>query len=144
MMRRNRTANEAPRLVLCQYCNRPAELQNQDDKSLYGGRNFGPIWVCKPCQAWVGCHPRTTIPLGTLADKQLRAARIAAHAAFDPVWQRRQVLKKTTKNESRDAAYKWLAQRLGINESRCHIALFDLETCAQVIVICEPYNRIGI
>ena len=69
----------------CPYCGSRARLV--DSTAIYG-RSYGMTWVCErypSCGAYVGCHPGTTTPLGRLADKKLRAAKKAAHAAFDPL-----------------------------------------------------------
>jgi len=39
-------------------------------------------WLCKPCDAYVGCHNNTERPLGTLANKELRTARKETKAKF--------------------------------------------------------------
>lgn len=33
--------------------------------------------------------------------------------------------------------YAWLANELGIPKARCHIAMFDVETCKQVVEVCR-------
>ena len=83
---------------------------------------------CKSCDAWVGQHPVTGKPLGTLANKELRAMRGMAHKAFDPFWE---------ENRDRAQAYSWLARQLKIPATQCHIGMFDIETCQKVIDICK-------
>ncbi|KQY80126.1 zinc-finger-containing protein [Pelomonas sp. Root1444] len=100
-------ARHSDRAVLCDHCGRHAELHDglavyPDRKDLHD-RQF---WVCWFCDAWVGCKSGTDEPFGELADEALRAARIAAHKAFDPVWEHELM----TKHE----AYDWLAQTLAI------------------------------
>lgn len=55
------------------------------------GRNYGSsymIWLCRPCDAFVGCHENTKKPKGRfLAKPELRDARKRAHAVIDPLWQ---------------------------------------------------------
>jgi hypothetical protein len=88
------------------------------------------FWACTDCgKAYVGCHPGTKRPLGTLATKELRAARSRAHAAFDPIWKSRRM--------RRSEAYKWLAGQLGIKPADCHISWFDVETCERVVDACR-------
>lgn len=87
------------------------------------------MFVCWPCGAWVGCHPGTDKPLGRLANQSLRAAKMDAHAAFDPLWRGK------PKGE-RGRAYAWLADQLGIPQGDCHIGMFDVETCKRVVAIC--------
>lgn len=111
--------------VNCQYCKEPAILV--DSAEVYNGRSYGPIWICRPCGAYVGVHRKTNHPKGSLAKAPLRAARKRAHAAFDPLWR--------SKEMTRSAAYKWLASQLGIRKERCHIAYFDEVECDQVVEI---------
>lgn len=113
-------------LVSCAYCNRQAELVGGDviyphRKDLVSKR----FWRCAPCGAYVGCHGNTDHPLGRLANAELRAAKMRAHAAFDPMW-RRQKLR-------RSEAYRRLADFLGITPRECHIGMFDVAQCARVV-----------
>lgn len=55
--------------MICPYCKRPAKWV--ENKEIYG-KNYGKsymMWLCKPCDAYVGCHNNTKEPLGTLANK---------------------------------------------------------------------------
>jgi hypothetical protein len=112
--------------VRCEYCRGHAEL--------VGGSAIYPhrpdldrlrFWRCAPCDAYVGCHPGTENPLGRLANAELRAAKIRAHDAFDPLWKSRKI--------RRSEAYRRLAKHLGIDDRDCHIGMFDVETCARVV-----------
>jgi len=127
--------------VDCPYCDKPAVLV--DSKAVYH-QSYGNIWLCQPCQAWVGVHQNDgkNRPLGTLANAETRHARQMAHARFDPIWKTRCGRRKS-KNKTRNAVYRWLAGHLGIPVDGCHIALFDLKTCVRVIEICvqESYNE---
>lgn len=119
---------EAPESgIACGYCARPAEFVRGADLHPHRpeivDRGF---WRCVPCAAWVGCHPGTTSPLGSLADARLRSARMRAHDAFDALWRGEDA------RMTRKQAYAWLASELGVKSSECHIAMFDAETCAKV------------
>lgn len=117
-------------IILCDYCQQPALLVGGE--AIYPHRRdlyTREFWHCAPCSAWVGCHPGTARPLGRLADADLRAAKQQAHAAFDPFWRKA--------NMKRNHAYGWLAKRLGIERERCHIGMFDVETCRRVVAICN-------
>jgi hypothetical protein len=57
----------------------------------------------------------------------LARARIAAHSAFDPLWQSGKM--------TRSAAYSELARRLGIPKSRAHMQMFDIATCEKVVAL---------
>lgn len=90
-------------------------------------------WSCDPCDARVGCHPRTTNPLGTLAKAPLREARKKAHAAFDPLW-RRGRMRFFAK---RWQAYKWLSRRMDLHVDDTHISMFNEEQCEKVVALCS-------
>lgn len=94
-----------------------------ENKEIYG-RNYGDwpwIYLCKECRAYVGLHPYTHIPLGTLADKELREARKTSKSYFE-------ILHKSG-FKSRSEAYKMLAQKMGIPTEECHFGWFDIERC---------------
>ena len=115
-----------PISITCPYCRHPAMLVS--GAVIYPTRAdlaAKVFWACDPCQAWVGCHDGTQNPMGRLADAELRAAKIAAHAAFDPLW-------RGGSMKRRDA-YRWLADQLSMPPSRCHIGWFDLARCRQVV-----------
>jgi hypothetical protein len=124
----------------CPYCQGEVTFM-ANSAPIYNGRNFGPIHICHPCRAWVGCHPNTYNPLGRLADATLRKAKSNAHRAFDPLWQAIQVRDGISKGEARARAYRWLAQQLGIDPPACHIGMFDVELCRRVVSVCEPYKQ---
>jgi hypothetical protein len=128
-----------PSPPLCTYCEEPAEFW-PSSAALYNGRDYGPVWVCEACQAWVGCHPGGKLPLGILADKELRQAKMAAHAAFDRLWRAKARKEGCSHNRARGAAYAWLAQQLGIDPLYCHIGMMNVERCRKVVELCEPYH----
>lgn len=90
------------------------------------------FYLCSPCDAYVGTHKSTDKPLGRLADMRLRTAKKAAHAAFDPMWRNGPM--------TRTEAYKWLAEKLGIDGKDCHIGMFDMDMCNLVIKYCQEEN----
>jgi hypothetical protein len=120
--------------VECPYCGKLATLV---DSAVIYKKSYGMIWLCQPCQAWVGVHKDDgkNRPLGTLADASTRHARSMAHKRFDPIWQSF-LGKGRSKNKARGEVYAWLAKELGIEIKDCHIGLFDLKTCVRVIEIC--------
>lgn len=117
-------------IVVCPYCKANAELV--DSAEIYNGKSYGMAWLCRPCGAYVGCHKNSRIhmPLGRLANAELREAKIAAHAAFDAAW-------KETLDVSRTKAYAWLARTLHIHPSKCHIGMMDVDMCNKVIEVCK-------
>lgn len=96
----------------------------------------GLMWGCiryPACMAAHGAHPDGT-PLGIPADKKTKRARIKAHAAFDELWNK---ASKKGRVAARRGAYRWLREQLGMTEEECHIARFDVATCARVVVLCK-------
>lgn len=126
------------RPVICPYCGEHAALVTGD--VVYPHRPdlyLKKFWNCAPCGAYVGCHaPNSklgfdgTQPLGRLANAELRKAKSAAHAVFDPLWQDKGYFK------SRIKAYNWLADKLKIPVVECHIGEFDIATCDKVVQLC--------
>lgn len=121
---------------VCPYCGRASVMVA--GAAIYPHRPdlFGlKFWQCQPCDAYVGCHKTGarvdgvisdgTLPLGRLANAELRKAKSAAHAAFDPLWKSRTM--------KRGEAYRWLARELGISTANCHIGMFDVDACRAVV-----------
>ncbi len=111
---------------VCPYCESTSELVT--GKRIYPHRldlAKKRFYLCEDCDAYVGCHPKSTRPLGRLANAELRQWKMKAHAAFDPLWKRGPM--------TRSEAYAWLAEELGIPAEECHIGLFDVETCCRVV-----------
>lgn len=113
---------------LCPYCKNPPKLF-KDSTPIYG-KDYGPVWACLPCQAWVGCHPGGIKPLGRLAKKPLRMLKHQVHEVFDKTWQYKLF-------RSRRQAYKWLSKQLDIPEKYTHVGMFNEETCKKAIIICK-------
>lgn len=121
----------------CPYCEQPSQLCTDLDLygQDYGGRRF---WRCVPCGAYVGTHRNSdNVPLGRLANGELRAAKIAAHHHFDALWQAAVQLRGWSKSHARTMAYAWLARELGITARKCHIGYFDLEMTQRTIRLCS-------
>lgn len=128
---------------ICPHCKSSA-LFLTSSEAVYNGRDFGPVWVCWPCEAWVGCHRGTSRPLGRLANKELRLAKREAHNAFDPLWMNLReaypdlpMPSRKHKGVARTRAYAWLAGQLGIDRRDCHIGMFDVEQCRRTIAVIQ-------
>lgn len=124
-----RVKDSLPAPETCPHCAAPVALVGNEE--IYG-RPFGDwpwAYRCtnvRGCGAYVGLHPFTAIPLGTLATAEIREARKKAKAAFNPLWQGGAM--------SRTDAYAWLAGALGIPVGECHIGWFDAAACARVVL----------
>lgn len=124
---------------ICPYC---GEVTIHCNDAIIYGRTYGTmIYVCLKCDAYVGCHkPHPKQALGRLANAELRAAKISAHAAFDSLWKRK-ISQGNKRQIARNLAYKWLSKQMGIERDYCHIGMFDVAECNQVIEICKPFLR---
>lgn len=120
--------------VLCDYCGKPAQLVK--GSVLYSNRSDladGNYWQCVKCKAHVGCHRNSEKPLGRLANRTLRLAKMAAHEALDPLWR--------GEPSRRSSVYLWLAGALGIPARECHIGMFDEERCRQVVKVVRQREK---
>lgn len=95
----------APR---CPVCGNPAKRIRRADVGM-------TKYECCGLWAW-GRHP--------LVDADTHRARRAAHAAFDPLWQRMGM--------SRGEAYRRLALALDLDEPACHMKVMSAETARRV------------
>ena len=129
----------------CPYCGIKSILTNGSE--IYPKRKdlaTKAFYLCRPCKAYVGCHGDTNNPLGRLANQQLRNAKSNAHAAFDPMWRAKMQRERVSQQKARNAAYKWLAACMGLSAADCHIGMFDIAQCEQVIAICKPFYKRGV
>lgn len=123
-----RVKNPLPAPDNCRYCGHEVSLVR--NSAIYNGRSYGDwpyAYLCQGCRAYVGLHPDTDIPLGTLADDRLRAARNHSKAKFHDHMK--------TVGLGRTAAYKWLAAQMGIEVGICHFGWFEADDCAHVVKI---------
>ena len=124
--------------VVCPYCNHTSELV--EDSEVYR-RSYGKmVYLCRPCNAWVGCHRGGCVPLGRLANAELRALKIQAHALFDVFWRAAIEKRGWKKGRARGAAYGWLARETGIPGEECHIGMMDEERCRMVIAVLQEHH----
>ena len=126
-----RVKNPLPAPATCRYCgpSTPVFLGHHDE--IYG-RAYGEwpyLYLCENCEAYVGLHPFTDIPLGTLANAELRQARKTNKAKF--------IALQRAKSWSRSRAYQWLADHMGIKVEECHWGWFEVEQCERAGEICN-------
>lgn len=128
--------------VDCGECGKPAGLVTGE--TIYPHRpdlHAKPFWRCCVCGAYVGCHDGTYKPKGSPCGPETRAARIAAHAAFDPLWRLKAERDGIAPGHARAKAYRWLAEQLQISGAETHIGMFDAATARRVVEICAPYSK---
>jgi len=123
-----RVKDPLPQPNECPYCGSGVSIVHHT--KVYNGREFGDwpwLYRCDSdkCDSYVGMHPYTNIPLGTLANAATRVARRAAKEVFTRYWQ--------SNNMTRTDGYAELARRMDINVSDCHFGHFEVEQCEHVI-----------
>jgi len=125
---------------VCPYCQLDSELIDSD---LIYKKSWGMVWICQPCQAWVGVlqGSKSNRPKGTLAKAELRQLRVEAHGAFDPFWKLQWEVAGKTKSKFRKHYYNELADGLGLEHDACHIAMFNEDQCREVLDICARWKR---
>lgn len=110
--------------MICPYCGNEANWV--ENKEIYG-RNYGKsymMYLCKPCDAYVGCHNNSKKPLGVMANKELREWRKRVHSLIDPIWRSGKL--------RRGQVYARLSRALGF---QYHTGESDIETCKRVLAI---------
>ena len=114
--------------MICPYCRNRAEWV--ENKEIYG-RNYGKsfmCYLCKNCNAYVGCHNNTRKALGTMANKELREWRIKAHDHIDNKWK--------SGAKKRKEIYQSLKLYFG---EEVHIGSSNIKRCKK---ICEIWRAV--
>ena len=124
--------------TICRYCGSPVVYTSNAE--IYGKEyGTGKCYLCRNCREFVGVHPGTDTPLGTLANAELREWRKEAHFWFDRIW------KKPTRITTRYNAYGYLARKMGLPREETHIGMFEIEQCKKVIEFSkEKMQRNGV
>ena len=111
--------------IRCPYCGSPAILRSAD--GIYRDNNKNTmLYVCKnypECDAYVRVHTGTTIPVGSLANHELRTLRRTAHQYFDQLY--------LSGMMSKQDAYQWLADLLSAPLSKAHIGYLGEYYCME-------------
>lgn len=114
----------APR---CPYCGSHTILRSADGIYRENARN-DMLYVCKNypvCDSYVRVQRGTKIPLGTVANRELRELRAEAHRQFDKLYKHGYM--------SKHDAYQWLGGILSVPAKQAHIAQLSLLSCNLVI-----------
>ena len=86
------------------------------------------LYVCKNypvCDSYVRVQRGTKIPLGTVANRELRELRAEAPRQFDKLYKHGYM--------SKHDAYQWLGGILSVPAKQAHIAQLSLLSCNLVI-----------
>lgn len=123
--------NSAP--TRCPYCGGTIIFRSADGIYQDNSRNT-MLYVCShypACDTYVRTHAGTKIPVGTLANKELRSLRKEAHHYFDQLYKSGLMTKED--------AYGWLAAAIDAPMSQAHIGYLGEYYCKQVIEKCKDY-----
>lgn len=101
--------------VLCPYCKEEAHF----DKGL---------WRCNPCNALGRADKQTGLPVGTMANKALWAARKVLHQSFGAVMQHH-IKNGVSKTQARKKVIADLAKELNLSSKQFNIDRFDETLC---------------
>lgn len=126
----------------CPYCGAPVMLRSAD--GIYKNNSHGmKLYVCTnypKCDAYVRVHAGTNIPVGTMANHELRSLRRTAHYYFDKLHK--------SGIMSKQGAYLWLSDLLQSPLSEAHIGYLGEYYCKQVIEesrkVLERHNSLNI
>jgi ssDNA-binding Zn-finger/Zn-ribbon topoisomerase 1 len=116
-----------PSAMRCQYCGGTVVLRSADG-IYHENHSHTMLYVCSNyprCDAYVRTHPGTNIPVGTLANHELRTLRNQAHRYFDQLY--------LSGLMSKQDAYLWLAGLLQVPLSKAHIGFLGEYYCNEVI-----------
>ena len=133
-MRKNKKRkglNTAP--IRCPYCGSHAVLKSADGIYKDNSKNM-MLYVCSrypKCDAYVRCHAGTTIPVGSMANHELRALRKTAHDYFDKLHKSGLMTKED--------AYHWLAATVDAPMKHAHIGHLSEYYCKKVIDKSKEY-----
>ena len=111
----------------CPYCGSPVVYRSAD--GIYRDNSKGTmLYVCSrypECDSYVRAHTGTNIPVGSMANHELRTLRRTAHHYFDQLYESGYM--------SKQDAYQWLADLIVAPLSEAHIGYLGEYYCKQVI-----------
>ena len=124
MKKKQRAQRTSPR---CPYCGSTVVYRSAD--GIYQeNKKDTMLYVCSKfpeCDAYVRVHAGTNIPVGSLANHELRSLRRTAHHYFDQLY--------ISGYMSKQDAYQWLADIICAPLSEAHIGHLGEYYCKLVI-----------
>lgn len=120
-----RVKDALPAPTKCPHCG--GQVGIKKNSVVYNGRTYGEwpwVYMCLNrghCDSYVGMHPFTNIPLGTLANPEIRESRKKVKNIFYAYLDKADV--------SRSKGYQQLAAMMDIDKSECHFGWFDVDAC---------------
>jgi zinc-finger-containing domain len=128
---------------ICDYCGAKAALVRSGDAAYPYREDHGVLWLCASCEAWIGVFARSKrhVPLGRLANADLRDWKVRLHAALEPLAAAKVRRDGCNLFEARGRGMKWLAGEMALDENRGNIHQLDVEQCKTAIGIIEQFAR---
>lgn len=111
----------------CPYCGGHVQLRTADGIYKKNSRET-MLYVCEnypECDAYVRTHAGTKVPVGSMANHELRTLRRTAHHYFDRL--------HLSGLMNREEAYLWLAEQISAPLSEAHIGCLGEYYCREVI-----------
>ena len=96
------------KIIMCHVCNKKVYPELIYGEKFYPHRKdlFNKsFWQCTYCNSFVGCHPNTKLPLGSIVGPLVKKMRIQVHYILDNILQNNII--------SRSQLYKELSNKLG-------------------------------
>jgi hypothetical protein len=123
----------------CDDCGGNAQLIRAGEDVYPYREDHGPLWVCPPCGAWISVFARSRrhVPLGRLANAELREVKAKLHEALEPLVAAKVRRDACNPFQARAKAFRWLAGELGIDEKESGIHTLDIAQCKGAIGIVE-------
>ena len=129
--RRKKNIKKYEKIMRCPICGAPVKYRSADGVFRTSGRF---IFACSEyengCDTYIIANPDGT-PAGTMADRKTRRMRQEAHYYLNQLY--------TYKDMTKSETYEWLAEKLQIPKSKCHIRYFDTALCQKVIEVSKTY-----
>lgn len=97
------------------------------------------FYKCTKCGNYVGCHPNSKRPLGSIPNKEIKDKRKYIHSILDPLWKDKMI--------SRSELYSQLSKKLGYTYHTGEINNIEEANKIQLVVEKlreEIYNAKGI
>lgn len=97
--------------IYCCTCEKIIDARLTDGAEIYPHRwdlCHLPFWKCDVCSNYVGCHYKnenSIIPLGVIANKDIRKMRKRIHSLIDPIWREGKM--------RRGDLYKYISDKIG-------------------------------
>ncbi|UIF84586.1 zinc-finger-containing protein [Cupriavidus sp. UYPR2.512] len=125
----------APPQPVCDYCGAKVILARAGEDGYPYLEGHGPVWICVPCQAWIGVRARSkhNTPLGRLANAALRERKSQLHDALEPLVAAKMRRDGVNAFEARGKAMKWLIASLGMDVATPSIHALSLDQCDEAI-----------